>query len=91
MWVSRRAHALLGEWETGEDSPLRASPFVHPKCSRLCPVTAQWSLVERARRVVEGCERHLPENDVLPLRRRLMRLEARAGSRFRRDVREASA
>ena len=40
--------------------------------------TAQGSLIERARRVVEGCERQLPENDVLPLRRRLTRLEARA-------------
>jgi uncharacterized membrane protein len=40
--------------------------------------TAQGSLIERARRVVEGCERQLPENDVLPLRRRLARLEARA-------------
>jgi uncharacterized membrane protein len=38
---------------------------------------ARQSLIERARRVVEGCERHLPENDVLPLRKRLTRLEAR--------------
>ena len=38
---------------------------------------ARQSLIERARRVVEGCERHLPENDVLPLRKRLSRLEAR--------------
>ena len=39
--------------------------------------TAQWSLIERSRRVVEGCERHLPTKDVLPLTRRLARLEAR--------------
>jgi uncharacterized membrane protein len=38
---------------------------------------ARQSLIERARRVVEGCERHLPANDVLPLRKRLTRLEAR--------------
>jgi uncharacterized membrane protein len=54
-------------------------------------VTAQVSLIERARRVVEGCERQLPENDVLPLRRRLTRLEARArGSAIGGDV-EASS
>jgi uncharacterized membrane protein len=41
--------------------------------------TVQGSLIERARRVVEGCERQLPENDLLPLKRRLTRLEARAG------------
>jgi uncharacterized membrane protein len=54
--------------------------------------TAQWSLIERARRVVEGCEGQLPENDVLPLRRRLTRLEARArGPAFGGDVEEASS
>jgi uncharacterized membrane protein len=54
--------------------------------------TAQWSLIERARRVVEGCERQLPENDVLPLRRRLSRLEARArGPAFSADVKKASS
>ena len=37
----------------------------------------QQSLIERARRVVEGCKLHLPENDVLPLRRRLTLLEGR--------------
>ena len=42
------------------------------------PPRGQQSLLERARRVVEGCERNLPENDVLPLRRRLARLQARA-------------
>lgn len=36
------------------------------------------SLVERARRVVEGCALHLPENDVASLRRRLARLEGRS-------------
>ncbi len=36
------------------------------------------SLVERARRVVEGCQLHLPESDVLPLRRRLAQLEGRS-------------
>ncbi len=35
------------------------------------------SLIERARRVVEGCALHLPEHDVLPLRRRLARLDGR--------------
>src|SRR5664280_2876653 len=35
------------------------------------------SLIDRARRVVEGCALHLPENDVLPLKRRLERLEGR--------------
>lgn len=35
------------------------------------------SLIERARRVVEGCERRLPENDLPPLRRRLAQLEGR--------------
>ena len=39
--------------------------------------SGQRSLIERARRVVEGCERSLPAQDVLPLRRRLTRLEAR--------------
>jgi len=34
------------------------------------------SLIDRARRVVEGCALHLPENDVLPLKRRLERLES---------------
>jgi uncharacterized membrane protein len=37
----------------------------------------QQSLIDRARRVVEGCKLHLPENDVLPLRRRLTLLEGR--------------
>ena len=37
------------------------------------------SLIERARRVVEGCEQELPEHDVAPLRRRLTRLEGRLG------------
>jgi len=37
----------------------------------------QQSLIDRARRVVEGCKRHLPENDVLPLERRLTLLEGR--------------
>jgi uncharacterized membrane protein len=37
----------------------------------------QRSLIDRARRVVEGCAQHLPENDVLPLKRRLERLEGR--------------
>jgi uncharacterized membrane protein len=37
----------------------------------------QQSLIERARRVVEGCKLHLPENDVLPLQRRLTLLEGR--------------
>jgi uncharacterized membrane protein len=37
----------------------------------------QQSVIERARRVLEGCELHLPESEVLPLRRRLMRLEGR--------------
>ena len=41
----------------------------------------QQSLVERARRVVEGCALHLPDNDVLPLRRRLERLEGRSLAR----------
>jgi len=36
------------------------------------------SLIDRARRVVEGCAQHLPENDVLPLKRRLERLEGRS-------------
>ena len=54
--------------------------------------TARGSLIERARRVVEGCERQLPENDVLPSRRRLTRLEARArGPGFGGDVEEASS
>src|SRR5271154_6454319 len=54
--------------------------------------TAQGSLIERARRVVEGCERQLPENDVLPLRRRLTRLEARArGPASGGDMREAAS
>ena len=54
--------------------------------------TARRSLIERARRVVEGCERHLPENDVLPLRRRLTRLEARVeGQGGGGDVKEASS
>ncbi len=35
------------------------------------------SLIDRARRVVEGCAQHLAENDVLPLKRRLERLEGR--------------
>ncbi len=39
--------------------------------------TEQQSVIDRARRVVEGCKLHLPEDDVLPLRRRLTRLEGR--------------
>jgi uncharacterized membrane protein len=35
------------------------------------------SLIDRARRVVEGCTLHLPEVDVLPLKHRLARLEGR--------------
>jgi uncharacterized membrane protein len=34
-------------------------------------------LVERARRVLDGCERVLPEEDVAPLKRRLEQLQAR--------------
>lgn len=36
------------------------------------------SLIERARRVVDGCARHLPEDESAPLRRRLARLEGRS-------------
>jgi hypothetical protein len=35
------------------------------------------SLIGRARRVVAGCELNLDKDDVLPLRRRLARLEGR--------------
>lgn len=35
------------------------------------------SLLERARRVMRGCEQALPEEDLAPMRRRLKRLEAR--------------
>ena len=41
------------------------------------PQSEQQSLVLRARRIVEGCKQYLPENDVLPLQRRLARLESR--------------
>jgi uncharacterized membrane protein len=44
--------------------------------------SGQESLIERARRVVEGCELALPANDVLPLKRRLARLEARGRGRI---------
>jgi uncharacterized membrane protein len=52
------------------------------------PARGRQSLIERARRVVEGCERNLPAADVEPLRRRLTRLELRTnalgvGSEFR--------
>src|SRR5271155_845708 len=52
------------------------------------PAAGRRSLTERARRVVEGCERNLPSEEVEPLRRRLARLELRAkalgaGSDFR--------
>ena len=42
-------------------------------------VTARQNLIERARRVVEGCEHNLLVKDVLPLKRRLARLESRWG------------
>jgi len=44
------------------------------------------SLIRRARRVVEGCERNLDkEDDVLPMRRRLARLEGRLQTQLREE------
>ena len=43
------------------------------------------SLIGRARRVVAGCELNLDKDDVLPLRRRLARLEGRLQTQLRAE------
>jgi len=43
------------------------------------------SLIGRARRVVAGCELNLDKDDVLPLRRRLVRLEGRLQTQLRAE------
>src|SRR5271166_5063458 len=43
------------------------------------------SLIRRARRVVQGCELNLDNDDVLPLRRRLARLEGRLQTQLRAE------
>jgi uncharacterized membrane protein len=45
------------------------------------PLGQARALVERAKRVVEGCEAALPEHDAAPLRLRLARLQGRAEAR----------
>ena len=44
------------------------------------PPREQQSLIRRARRVVEGCEAHLPDGDLTNLRHRLARLETRVAA-----------
>jgi hypothetical protein len=43
------------------------------------------SLIGRARRVVAGCELNLDKDDILPLRRRLARLEGRLQTQLRAE------
>jgi uncharacterized membrane protein len=45
------------------------------------PPREQQSLVQRARRVADGCGENLPETDLLKLRERLARLEMRISAR----------